>query len=306
MKRILVTGANGFIGQSALPILAAQHDFEIHAVTSRSPVCPREICCWHITDLLNAGQVHELFHAVRPTHLLHLAWYTAHGDYWNSPQNSRWVQASQELLRQFHLHGSQRAVVAGTCAEYDWRTGFLSETTTPLCPRSTYGACKKELFCWLDEFSRHTGLSTAWARIFFLYGPHEPPQRLVPSVVAALLRHEPARCTSGTQTRDFLYVEDVANALTCLLANGVSGPVNIGSGKPVAIRDVVYAIADKFHRRDLVLLGALPEKVDDPPVLAADVNRLTHECGWSPKFDLESGLEKTIDWWTSQHRTTQK
>jgi nucleoside-diphosphate-sugar epimerase len=159
------------------------------------------------------------------------------------------------------------------------------------------------MFCWLDEFSRQNGLSSAWARVFFLYGPHEPPQRLVPAVVSALLRDEPARCTAGAQIRDYLYVEDVAGALACLLAGRVTGAVNVASGKPTHIRDLVVTIADKLNRRDLLQLGAIPEKADDPPVLIADVRRLSHECGWSPRFDLDAALEKTIDWWKLQGRT---
>jgi nucleoside-diphosphate-sugar epimerase len=300
MTRLLVTGANGFIGKSVLRVLAGRREYEVHAVTSRNLTSLPSIAAWHVTDLLDAAQVRELFRVVRPTHLLHLAWYTTHGDYWTSPQNARWLEASRDLLQQFHAHGGQRVVMAGSCAEYDWQAGGLSETTTPLRPPSFYGECKKELFGWLTEFSGQTGLSVAWARMFFLYGPHETPQRLVPSVIRALLGGLPARCSAGWQIRDFLYVEDVADALVCVLAGGAAGPVNVASGRPIRIRDLVLRIADQINRRDLVQLGALPDRADDPPRVVAEVAKLTGECGWTPKFDLDSGLERTIHWWRSQ------
>ena len=72
--------------------------------------------------------------------------------------------------------------------------------------------------------------------IFFLYGPHEPPGRLIPSVIQALLKGEFARCSHGRQIRDFLYVEDVAEAFVALLDSDITGPVNIASGSPTPRR----------------------------------------------------------------------
>jgi nucleoside-diphosphate-sugar epimerase len=300
MTRVLVTGANGFIGRCALRALAGRGDYEVHGVTSRSPGPAGGAARWHTADLMDPRQVHDLLGELRPTHLLHLAWYTAPPQYWTSTENFRWVQASLELLRQFAERGGQRVVMAGTCAEYDWRYGYCSEAVTPLQPATTYGACKNALRSLLEEYSRRTGLSSAWGRVFLLYGPHESPGRLVPSVIGALSRGEPAPCTSGSQVRDFLHVQDVADALVTLMASGVKGAVNIASGKPVAVREVVWAIADRLGRRDLVRLGALPDRPEEPPVLLADVGRLTHECVWSPRYDLDAGLEETIGWWNAQ------
>lgn len=234
---------------------------------------------------------------VQPSHLLHFAWYTVPGKYWTSTENLRWVQASIGLLQEFVRHGGQRVVMAGTCAEYDWRYGYCSEAVTPLAPTTLYGICKHSLQLMLAAFSRQAGLSMAWGRIFFLFGPHEHPDRLVAYVIRSLLRGEPARCSHGRQIRDFLYVQDVANAFVALLESGVSRPVNIASGQPVALRELIYGIAAKFNRDDLIQLGAVSTPPDEPPLLVADVRCLHDELGWTPKYDLDTGLEQTIDWW---------
>ncbi len=135
------------------------------------------------------------------------------------------------------------------------------------------------------------GLSSAWGRIFFVYGPYEHPSRLVPSVIRALRQGVPARCTAGTQLRDFLHVRDVAAAFVALLDSTIEGPVNIGSGQPVEIRRLIYAIADTLGRRDLVELGAaLP--ASDPLAVIADVARLHDDLGWSPEYDLGLGYHR--------------
>lgn len=305
MNRALVTGATGFIGRHAAASLL-RRGYEVHAVSSNPPDDARddgdkrEDVRWHRADLLDTGDVSRLMRAVEPTHLLHFAWYAVPGKYWTSLENFRWVRASLDLLQAFEGSGGKRAVFAGTCAEYDWNYELCSEQTTPLAPATLYGTCKHALRLMLDAYGRQTGLSTAWGRIFFLYGTHEHPDRLVASVARALLKGEAALCSHGRQVRDFLYVEDVADAFVALLASEVGGAVNIASGRPVALKTVVEAIARQLEREDLLQLGARPAPANEPPVLTADVARLGGEVGWRPHYSLDAGLEKTIAWWRAQ------
>jgi nucleoside-diphosphate-sugar epimerase len=232
VKRVLVTGATGFIGRHCLPLLTAR-GYETHAVSFRNTLkeAPNDIQ-WHQVDLMEASQLLKMMKTVEPTHLLHLAWYVVPGKCWNSPENLRWVQTSLDLLQAFSKHGGQRVVIAGTCAEYDWRYSYCSERITPLAPTSLYGSCKHALQIMCEAFSKEMDLSSAWGRIFFLYGPYEHPMRLVSSVICSLLRGEAARCTHGNQLRDYLYVKDVAEAFIMILDNDIQGPVNIASGHP--------------------------------------------------------------------------
>ena len=298
-KRVLVTGAGGFIGRHCLPVLIS-NGFEVHAADVFVPEEKRYGLHWHQVDLLDTKQTYELLATICPTHLLHFAWYAKPGEYWNSLENIRWVEGSLHLLRVFHMNGGKRVVMAGTCAEYDWRYGYFSEQVTPLVPLTLYGTCKNALQHLLKEFSIVTGLSSAWGRIFFLYGPHENPNRLVSSVILNLLQNKTALCSHGNLIRDFLHVQDVASAFVSLLESDVTGPVNIASGNPTAIKDVVNTIADKLNKRDLVRFKEGPSPLNEPGLLVAEVKRLNSEIGWKPGYDLDRGLEQTIDWWKDQ------
>jgi len=299
VKRVLLTGATGFIGRHCLPPLLA-NGYEVHAVASQAPREDIPEVFWHQIDLMDVSRISKLVVDVQPTHLLHLAWFTVPGKYWTSSENLRWVRASLDLLQVFAQHGGQRVVMAGSCAEYDWRYGYCSEQVTPLIPSTLYGYCKHSLQIVLNAFAEQAGLSAAWGRVFFLYGPHEHRTRLVPSVVNAVLWGESARCSHGEQIRDFLYVQDVADAFVALLESRVSGAVNIASGHPIKLEDIVYRIAEKVGRQDLIQLGTLPVSANEPPLLVADVSRLSSEVGWSPRYDLDTGLEQTIGWWKTQ------
>lgn len=303
MKRVLVTGATGFVGRHALSPLGAR-GYEVHAVSSRprAEETERDGVRWHACDLLRPGSAAALVEAVRPTHLLHLAWYAEPGKFWTAQENIVWLRASLELLEEFARAGGRRVAASGTCAEYAWGhgDGVCSERETPLAPSTLYGACKLALHTSLAALARREGLSAAWGRIFFLYGPHEHPARLVSSAVTALLRGERFPCTHGRQVRDFLHVEDVAAAFVTLLDGAVEGPVNIASGRPVTLRSVIELVADRLDGRRLVDFGARPAPEGEPPVLVADARRLVQEVGWRPRYELDEGLERTIEWWRAR------
>jgi nucleoside-diphosphate-sugar epimerase len=298
MKRVLITGAGGFVGRHCLPALLAR-GYQVHAVASPKHALPaaESGVRWHSADLLDRRETSALLTEVRPTHLLHSAWYAVPGKYWSAAENFRWVEAGLHMLEAFTEQGGQRVVGVGSCAEYDWRDGHCSELTTPLNPATTYGVCKHAFQLLLTAFSKQAKLSAAWGRLFFLYGPYEPRERLVASVIRSILLEEPGRCSDGRQVRDFLYVQDAADALVALLDSDVLGPVNIASGVPVAVREVVQEIAEQLERPKLVRFGALSAAENDPPLLLGDVARLRDEVGWSPRYELAGGLAETINWW---------
>jgi nucleoside-diphosphate-sugar epimerase len=296
MKRVLLTGSTGLVGRHCLPTLLAQ-GYQVHAVSTRAAFAYPPGIHAHQVDLLDPSQVAALLERVQPSHLLHLAWYTQPGVYWTSPENMRWVAASLGLLQAFAAYGGQRVVMAGSCAEYDWSYGYCTEHITPLRPATLYGTAKHALQLLEDAFATQAQISAAWGRLFFLYGPYEYPERLVAAVTRALVQGQPARCSHGNQVRDFLYVQDAADAFVALLTSDVRGAVNIGSGTPITLKQIIYGIADQLGQRGLVQLGALPAPANEPPLLVANTERLANEVGWRPAYDLERGLDQTVRWW---------
>lgn len=308
-SRIVVTGATGFIGRWSVPALL-RRGYEVHAVGSPrlDRALPAELvgATLHNVDLLDWTAADRLLDEVHPSHLLHFAWYTVPDKYWTALDNFAWTAASLYLVQRFRAAGGRRVVVAGSCAEYDWdRAKVCDEHSTPPVlesrkPVAPYAICKASLQRLLESYGRVSGLSVAWGRIFWQYGPYESKSRLVPSIISALLQGQSALCSDGRQVRSFLYSQDVGEAFATIVDSQVEGPVNIGADGRTSVAEMANTIGRLIGRPELVVLGAKPLSAGEPPYLVPDVSRLCREVGWHPTYDLETGLAKTIEWWRRQ------
>lgn len=297
MKRVLVTGASGFFGRHCLDDLNAR-GYEVHA-------CSRNITdqvdvTWHGVDLMRRGAASDLVNRVRPTHILHFAWDVSAG-FWTAPDNISWAAMTLEMVRTFHLSGGERFVAAGTCAEYDWtcKNDYMHESANRN-PSTLYGEAKDSARRLIESYSKQTGLSFAWGVLFLSFGSHERAERLVPSIIRNLLAGREAKTTTGSQIRDLLDSRDVAAAFSALVDCAVEGCVNIASGKPVALREVIEWLGEITGRPDLLELGAVPMRPNEPLRLVADVTRLREEVCFAPQISLYRGLEDTVNWWRNQ------
>jgi nucleoside-diphosphate-sugar epimerase len=281
--RVLVTGARGFIGS---PLVAALARRGAEAVAFAG-------------DYHDPAAVLDALRTVEPAVVVHAAWRLPPGSgYLDAAVNVDELGASLRFFAAVHEAGCPRIVGIGTCLEYDVFDGPTREDA-PLRPRSLYGATKAALFMTADAWARVAGVSFAWARLYHPFGPREAPQRLVPSVVNALLRGERVATTAGLQRRSFVYVEDAADAIAALALAHTGGAFNVGSADATTVREIVERLAQLVGRADLVDVGSLETRPGEPEVLWPDTRRLAHAVDWTPRT-LEEGLEATVAWWRAR------
>ncbi len=295
MSRVLLTGAGGFVGGHALAaLLDSGHD--VHAV-ARSVPPGSSVASWSAADLTDPASAERLVREAGADTLLHFAWYVEHGSFWHAAENVEWVEATLRLLRAFVAAGGRRAVLAGTCAEYEWSRERYEEASAALTPATMYGVAKDATRRVAERLLADAGVELAWGRIFMPYGPREGDRRLLSSVIAALLAGEQVPVSAGTQVRDFIYADDVASAFVAILDSSVQGPVNVGSGRGHEIGELVRLAAEQLGRPELIRWGALPQRAGEPASLVADVTRLREEVGFTAAVDLPEGVARTIAWW---------
>lgn len=288
--RVLVTGASGFIGRETLAPLAAL-GFEVHVVGRAPGGAAGSIS--HTRDLLN-GDLDRLLGEAAPTHLLHLAWFVEPGAFWTSPLNDAWAAASLRLLDAFAAHGGGRAVIAGTCAEYDWSAERLSERLTPLHPRTPYGQAKAALYEAATAAAARSGVSLGWGRIGFPFGPRDRAARLISGAIDRMSAGQPFDCSEGRQVRPFIHVDDVAAAMAQLLASPVEGAVNIATDETASVRQMIDWVSEALGVQGLARFGALPTPADEPARLTPEVQRLYEEVGFRPRSGLREAVARTV------------
>jgi nucleoside-diphosphate-sugar epimerase len=296
--KILMTGATGFVGAHlARNMVRDGHDVRALVLPGVSLSAVQDV-----RDRLTIVQGNLTMpdaidaEAFAVDACIHLAWFAEPGRYWTAPENVDLVFGTLRLAQRLAETGCRRLVAVGTCAEYDTSHGWLSEST-PLVPTQLYSACKASTYLMLRQLASSAGMSFAWARLFYLFGPGEHEKRLVSSVCRSLIAGEPVLLTPGQQVRDFLHVEDVALALSAIALSDLVGAVNVGSGIPVTVASVARFLGEQAARPDLVRLGAVPYAANDPPFICADSRRLRAQTDWVPRWDLEGGLRATLDWW---------
>lgn len=304
--KLLLTGATGFIGSHVARRMVTD-GCEVYALIRPGSNT------WRINDIIRSlnvvscdlfaiQELDKCLEKIRPDLCVHLAWYAEPGKYLNSLENLRLLCASLQFATRLVNLGCRRFIGAGSCAEYEPAPDCLSESS-PTLSRSLYGASKLGLYLTLEQLSNVTNMEFSWVRFFYLYGPFEDERRLVPSIVGLLLRNQEANVTKGEQIRDFLHVEDVAAAVWAIAQTNLQGPVNVGSGRPIAVRNIVTKIGDILNRPELIKFGALPYGESDPMFVCANNARLLGNTTWTPRYSLDEGLCQAVDWWKARLRS---
>jgi nucleoside-diphosphate-sugar epimerase len=248
-RRVLITGASGFIAAHAIAPLRAR-GFEVHAIGRR--VVPG--VTHHRCDLFDRPAMRATVAAVAPSHVLHAAWYVEHGAFWNAAENLDWVAASLDLARACVAAGARRFVGIGSCAEYDWSDGgpgarVEDDTCRPATP---YGLAKLAIFQLLDDHLGRVGVSFAWARLFHLYAMDEDKRRFVGQLVTALAADQPFVVQAPRLVRDYSAIEAIGAKLAALVHSEARGAVNVASGRGRSLADWAAEFGRRLGKPELI------------------------------------------------------
>lgn len=270
-----------------MTIIARASTQRIESKTSGALVLP--------ADLHDSARLRALIVRASPEICIHSAWSADPRTYLSSPENVAHLTAMLDLISALSSAGCTRFVGIGSCFEYACTKNPVSETSATK-PWTLYGACKLAASHVGAQLAHTLDMSFAWCRLFWLYGPYEANARLVPSVVRGLLRGETVPTTDGRQLRDFLHVADVASAIGAVSLSGLEGVVNIGSGEPVRVREVLDTLRLSIGGAGEFRPGARQARIGDPPAVWAETSKL-RALGWAPTWSLEEGLRNTVEWW---------
>jgi nucleoside-diphosphate-sugar epimerase len=305
-KRVLVTGASGFIGSHLTRRLVSE-GATVHGLTSTvSSVYParlldiRDSITLHEASLDDRGAMELLADDIKPEYVFHLGAYTHVGKSWNRVDECIQVniQGTVNLLMAVERVGFTRFLNTGTSEIYgDIEVPFREDATVhPISPYSVSKHAAEE-YCRL--FADARDLPLVRVRPFNAYGPMQSPDRVIPEIISRAVQGQPLKMTQGTQTREFNYVEDLADGFVALAtAPGIDGDLfNLGCGREVSMRDIAVTILKLMGDPITPEFGAIPERPIEIYRMHADVTKTAERVGWRSKISLEEGLERTIAWY---------
>jgi UDP-glucose 4-epimerase len=302
-QRVAVTGSTGFIGMHLLRSLHAA-GAEIVAIAApgkhleRLDSLPFPVEPIVVDDLSNLGDA--IRHANAP-YIIHLSAFIS---------TERSLRALEQTVQQNLLPSislltaasetnATRVILMGSCEEYSHNvTPF--DTTLATDPSSPYGASKAAATAYARMFTNAFKLPTVVLRPSVVYGPGQSPRMLISQVMQALSENRSIDVTEGKQTRDFVYVEDVVDAIILSLTTArIEGNVwNIGSGEVVIVRDCLERIERITGRTGLIEFGKRPYIEREIFHYELKVKETYAAFNWRPAVMLDEGLHRT---WESIH-----
>lgn len=272
--RVAITGASGFVGSHVLRELQTR-DLDVVIVgrsAARLPVNnDRTKFVWMDIAQETADPI-ELME--KPDTLIHLAW-DGLPNYQSPNHVESELPAQQRFLDACLASGLRRLIVSGTCFEYGMLSGAIPEES-PTVPCTQYGIAKNLLHRHLQESQFRHSTQLGWLRLFYLYGPGQSKSSLYASLTEAIMQGDSEfDMSGGEQVRDFISIQEAARIITdiALLPNDV-GVVNVCSGKPKTVRELVETWTNEMHSRITLNLGRLPYSQIEPMSFWGDRSKL--------------------------------
>jgi UDP-glucose 4-epimerase len=292
-KKILVTGASGFIGSHLCRRLIAMGS-KVVGVSRKDRQYPKTSTCWLTGDVSQPDSVKKIFETAEPEIVFHMASHVvgARNVELVIPTFHDNLASTVNILLEAKRLGCKKVVMIGSLEEPENQNGRL-------IPSSPYAAAKSAATAYCRMFHALYGTPVTIARLFMVYGPAQRDlNKLIPFVILSLLKKEIPSLSSGKRLVDWIYVEDVVDALVRMAhAKDLEGEtIDIGSGELHSVQSVVLKISELVDPSLSIIFGDLADRAFEQ-VRMASIEETFLKIGWKPTTTLAKGLEETVKWY---------
>lgn len=301
MKRVLITGANSFIGLRLCRKMA-EEGWYIYAVV-RENFKKRELFAGIdnlkvlYCDMESYSHIDKKFHIEELECAVLLSWNGTRGNARNDKQLQQTnVENTKEIVRRLISIGCKTIVTSGSQAEYGTNPTDKKVTEDFVCrPNTEYGKAKLELYEYLSALCKTAKVRLLEPRFFSLYGENDFEGTMIISILRNMLSGEECNLTECRQIWDFMYVDDAIAALYMLIENSeVEGVFNFGSGEAKPLREYVYIMRELTQSTSKINYGAVPYPKTGMVHTNPSIEKLRKFTGYTIQTKFEEGIKKII------------
>jgi nucleoside-diphosphate-sugar epimerase len=300
-RHIIITGSNGFVGRhtcEAILKAGAKLTQLVHTNESSSHTERVQIA----VDLTNRNRVAEIFSALQPDYVIHLAGEKNRNDVGAQFRDSydRNLSISLNVIEAcLALPKFKRLIFLGSCDEYGDESSPFDEMQREM-PSNAYGLSKLAATKILSGLYQSRQFPSIVLRPTVIYGPCQGDEMFLSALIQSLLAQRDFAMTYGEQYRDFVYIDDVVAAIIKSLTadNQVNGAVvNIGAGDSLQVKNIATLVANLIHpdANNHLKFGVVPYRSTEVMNYAVKIGRAEKLLGWQPTTKLEQGLQQTVN-----------
>lgn len=291
--RVLITGASGFIG-FPLSNKLSELGFKVLAIGRSIPVNGHKSISWIKSDLNSVETYKDKINAFKPEVIIHLAWqdipdFSFEKSFFNLNQSIKFISFITEIK------SCRKIIISGSCWEYGKVQGECKETDAAL-PSNYFTLAKHSLRLWVEEIAKEKSICLGWFRLFYVYGPGQRSESLIPSILNHLKIGSLPEIKTPHSANDYIFIDDVIDALSIATNSPFkSGIYNLGTGKSISVLEIC-----KYAEQIVLNSSNLSKKIEltSKSVISntnfwAGISSSKEQLKWSPKTSIVEGIRRS-------------
>lgn len=298
MKKIVILGADGYIGKNFIAYLDALHKYSIYAyVQGRQNMNVFNNCQNVVTNVFSLENIHQEYNPniEKADCLFNFAWDGVATAYKNDiDKQTLNIEYSKHILTFITKHYISKYIALGSTSECVYGNTPITSTSLPM-PCDMYSASKIAVKYLTEVYCKQNNIHCNWVRISSIYGPGRYDNNIIHYTIQALCSHKGTEFTPLEQLWDYIYIDDVCRGLEAIFLYGkpyIAYPLASGSSQPLV--KYIEMIKKVLNNNDTLGIGALEYKLGKPDNCVVDMTETSRDTGFTCHYNFEEGIKRVI------------